>query len=277
MAFRMIEESLESIGLTKSEVKVYLSLLDLGSSSVGKIIEKSKVTSSKIYELLDKLTEKGLVSSVIKKGIKYFEAAPPNRILDYLNEKEIKLKSQIVDIKKILPELEFKQKLSKEVSEISVYKSMKGIETIFSIILNSLSKNDEYSVFGARTGATEAQRIFLLKYHEKRIEKEIKLKILFSKDVKNITQPYKKMKFTKVKYMNSQLMSPTQTMIVKNKTIIILWKENPMGIVIENKEIASSYEKYFWFLWRVEWFITNKYYRDDQNRKKLFYLLNEHI
>jgi len=248
----MIEESLESIGLTKSEVKVYLSLLDLGSSSVGKIIEKSKVTSSKIYELLDKLTEKGLVSSVIKKGIKYFEAAPPNRILDYLNEKEIKLKSQIVDIKKILPELEFKQKLSKEVSEISVYKSMKGIETIFSIILNSLSKNDEYSVFGARTGATEAQRIFLLKYHEKRIEKEIKLKILFSKDVKNITQPYKKMKFTKVKYMNSQLMSPTQTMIVKNKTIIILWKENPMGIVIENKEIASSYEKYFWFLWRVE-------------------------
>ena len=240
---------LESIGLTKSETKVYLSLVELGSSSVGSIINKSKVTSSKIYELLDKLIQKGLVSSVIKKGVKYFEAAPPNRILDYLKEKDSELKNQISNIKKILPELELKQKLSKEVSEISVYKSMKGIETIFSIILNSLKKNDEYYVFGARTGATEAQRIFLLKYHEKRINKKIKLKILFSKDAKNITQPYKQMKLTEVRYMNPGLMSPTQTMIVKNKTIIILWKENPMGIIIDNKEISESYKRYFWFLW----------------------------
>ena len=244
-----MDKILESIGLTKSETKVYISLLELGSSSVGAIINKSKVTSSKIYELLDKLIHKGLASSVIKKGIKYFEAAPPSRILDYLKEKDEELKNQIINIKNILPELELKQKLSKEISEISVYKSMKGIETIFSIILNILKKNDGYYVFGARSGATEAQRIFLLKYHEKRIAKGIKLKILFSKDIRNITQPYKQMKFTEVRCMNSGLMSPTQTMIVKDKTIIILWKENPMGIIIDNKEIAESYKKYFWFLW----------------------------
>jgi|SRR3989338_1359540 len=246
----MIEQSLESIGLTKSETRVYLSLIELGSSSVGKIIDKSGTTSSKIYELLDKLIQKGLVSSVIKKGVKYFEAAPPSRILGYLNEKGSQLKNQISDIKHIIPELELKQKLSKEVSEISVYKSMKGIETIFSIILNSLKKNDEYHVFGARTGATEAQRIFLLKYHEKRVAKCIRLKILFSKDLQNIIKPYEQMKLTEVRYMNPQLMSPTQTMIVKDKTIIILWKENPMGIIIENKEIAESYKKYFLFLWK---------------------------
>ncbi len=145
--------------------------------------------------------------------------------------------------------MELKQKLSKEVSEISVYKSMNGIETIFSVILNSIDKNEEYYVFGARTGATEAQRIFLLKYHEKRIAKGSKLKILFSKDTKNITHPYEKMKLTKVKYMSPGLISPTQTMIVKDKTIIILWKENPIGIMIDNQEIAESYKKYFWFLW----------------------------
>ncbi len=91
----MIEESLESAGMTKSEVKVYLSMVDLGSSSVGQIISKSNVTSSKIYELLDKLIHKGLVSSIIKKGVKHFEAAPPSRILDYLNEKENSLKNQM--------------------------------------------------------------------------------------------------------------------------------------------------------------------------------------
>ena len=34
---------LEQIGLTKSEINVYLALLELGSSSTGKIVDKSKV------------------------------------------------------------------------------------------------------------------------------------------------------------------------------------------------------------------------------------------
>ncbi len=77
------------------------------------------------------------------------------------------------------------------------------------------------------------------------------MKILFAKDIVNITQPYKKMKLTQVRYMDPQLMSPTQTMIVKDITIIILWINNPIGILIKNKEISESYKKYFWFLWSL--------------------------
>ena len=82
----MIEKTLEEIGLTKSEIKVYLALLELGSSQTGKIVQKSKAASSKIYEILEKLIQKGLVSYIIKSGIKHFEAAPPERIMDYLEE-----------------------------------------------------------------------------------------------------------------------------------------------------------------------------------------------
>ena len=70
-------ELLEAIGLTKSEIKVYLALLELGSSTTGPIVEKSGASSSKIYEILEKLIQKGLVGHVIKAGKKHFEAAPP--------------------------------------------------------------------------------------------------------------------------------------------------------------------------------------------------------
>ena len=66
----MNESLLEKIGLTKSEIKVYLALLELGCSATGKIVEKSKASSSKIYEILDRLMQKGLVSFIIKSGIK---------------------------------------------------------------------------------------------------------------------------------------------------------------------------------------------------------------
>ena len=45
-------ELLEEIGLTKSEIKVYLALLELGSATSGPIVDKSGASSSKIYEIL---------------------------------------------------------------------------------------------------------------------------------------------------------------------------------------------------------------------------------
>ena len=48
---------LEKIGLKKSEIKVYLTLLELGSTKTGELTTKSKVSRSKIYEILEKLIE----------------------------------------------------------------------------------------------------------------------------------------------------------------------------------------------------------------------------
>ena len=62
-------ELLKEIGLTDSEIKVYIALLELGSSSKGPIVDKSHVASSKIYELLEKLMQKGLVTQVLKSNV----------------------------------------------------------------------------------------------------------------------------------------------------------------------------------------------------------------
>ena len=60
----MDKKLLESIGMTSGEVSVYLALLDLGISSTGNIIKKSNVSSSKVYLILERLLQKGLISQV---------------------------------------------------------------------------------------------------------------------------------------------------------------------------------------------------------------------
>jgi hypothetical protein len=43
---------------------------------------------------------------------------------------------------------------------------------------------------------------------------------------------------------------PTSTEIYLNKVLIfILIPENPMAIMIENKEVSESFKKYFYLLW----------------------------
>ena len=105
---------LEKVGLTKGEIKVYLALIELGESSSGAIIIKAKVSRSKVYEVLEKLKEKGLVSEVIKENIKYFQAGNPKVILEYIKKKKEELKEQEEDFKKILPNLEEMQKSKEE-------------------------------------------------------------------------------------------------------------------------------------------------------------------
>ena len=53
----MDETLLEKLGLTKGEIKVYLALNKLGESSIGPIGKESKVSKSKMYDILDKLIE----------------------------------------------------------------------------------------------------------------------------------------------------------------------------------------------------------------------------
>jgi len=105
-------ELLEEIGLTKGEIKVYLTLLKIGETTTGKIIETAQISSGKIYEILDKLIKKGLVSYIVKEKTKYFTASNPNRILDYLKEKEQDLKEKETELKKEIPNLLNLQKIT---------------------------------------------------------------------------------------------------------------------------------------------------------------------
>lgn len=106
---------LESVGFAKGEIRVYLSLLELGETTTGTIIKSSKITGSKVYEILDKLIKKGLVSYIIREKTRYFQATSPKRLLDYINRKEAKFIEEKKSIEAIIPELELIQKSKQKI------------------------------------------------------------------------------------------------------------------------------------------------------------------
>ena len=85
---RMDPEILEKIGLTRGESRAYLALLRIGKSSVGDIIKGGKISRSKIYDVLERLIDKGLVGSVTEGKIRKFNAVPPERLHDFLKAEQ---------------------------------------------------------------------------------------------------------------------------------------------------------------------------------------------
>lgn len=237
----MDKDILIKAGLAGNEAKVYLALLKLGSASVTEISQKSSVERTLVYGVIKKLIEKGLVSSIVKINKKYFEPANPQKILDLIKEKE-----KIIE--DALPELKGLYKSADKKQEVHHFKGKEGAKTILEELLKS---GKEWLIFGTTGKTKEILSYYLPQFHRKRIEKKIMFKAIYSEESKERAEEVKKLKFTEVKILPKEYMTPTHISIVGDKVGIILWSEQPLGILIENKEIAESFKNYFKLLWKI--------------------------
>ncbi len=246
----MNTEILEQIGLSKNEIKIYFALLELEQSSATPIVKKSGIPNSKVYSTLDKLIKRGLVSYVIKNNVKYFQASDPENIIDLLNEKEKQLSQQRKEIEKLIPQIEYKRKLAKNVQEATIYEGFDGIKVAFNNILNKVPKNNEYHVFtlGEELEKSELKHFFR-DYHKKRIQKKIKVKLIANEKIRTIFKKYHIYKNMNVRF--SKLKLPTGIFIYEDYVMTVVWLGDPTAFVIKSKNNAEKYKDFFNEMWKT--------------------------
>ncbi len=246
----METEYLKEAGLTEGEIKVYLALLELGSVTTGLIIEHAKISRSIIYQILDKLIEKGLVSFIIKDKTKYFQASAPQRILEYLEEKEGLLKKNKEHVKKMIPELILKQNSFRQ-SEANLYIGLKGIRTAYEHLYLKLEKGEEFYFMGISSSEPEQQDIYWEKDQRRRIKVGIKCKLLFNRGTpKEVIKDRNKYKDCLAKIMPTKTQTPAMFMTYKDTTLIILQELSAIAIEIVNQQITDSFQAYFNEFWK---------------------------
>src|SRR3989344_8618457 len=126
-----IEHLLWEMGLSKNEIKIYLILLKLGLTTTGAIIKQTGIHNSKVYDGLERLAQKGLVTHVIEAGTKHFKAVNPERLLDFLDDKQKSIEDHKRSIHEFLPQLKAMQEMGVDETEAEVFQGWKGMETIF--------------------------------------------------------------------------------------------------------------------------------------------------
>ena len=244
----MDQKLLEDIGLTRGEITVYFTLLKIGETTTGKIIEEAQISSGKIYEILDKLIKKGLVSYIIKEKTKYFNAASPNRILDFLYEKEKDLKEKESKLKKELPSLLNIQKSTKKY-ETTAFKGLKGIQAAIFEALENLNSQDEVLAMGIRSTKEKQYNMLWKRWHQERIKRKIVCKAIFSDKDTEYYSSFKKMPYTDVKTIKG--VTPSAIDIMGKQVLIFTYGEESSCLSISSQEISQSFKTFFNTLWRI--------------------------
>lgn len=229
---------LEDLGLTKGEIKVYIILLELGTTKVGSVIEKSGMASSAVHNSINTLIDKGLVSYIKKGKIKFYQAVQPKQLIDFIEEKKR-------EVLKILPELEIKQKLAREKQEADIFEGTKGIIAMLNLLIENVKKGDEYLFFAinVREQNEEIQKFFL-KYDLKREDKGLTVKGLAPKDLKRL---FAKRKILLMKYTDFPI--PSNVSICKDRIAFFSWGDKPVGYLIKSEQISGIYREFFNHIW----------------------------
>ncbi len=233
-------EILQNLGFTQAEGRTYLTLLELGPTKVGRIIEKSGLQSSTIHNVLNSLAEKGFVTYILKGKIKIYQAINPSLILKHYKERE-------KQFEEIIPKLEAKQKLVEAEQVAEIYEGMQGLNIMLSDFIEYTKPKDHFYFFSVDVpGMNKEIQKFFEKFDVKRQDKKLIVKGIARKELK---QYYKKRKLIKVKYVEFPI--PSNLSICNDKIALISWGEKPTGILIKSKQLAESQKRFFENIWNI--------------------------
>jgi len=225
---------LQQLGLTEAESRVYLALLELGPSLAGQLSRKTGLHRRNVYDITERLIQKGLIGYILKNNRRFFEASSPERLREIIEEKQKSLSE-------ILPQLKELYSQTKEKHETNFYKGTEGLKTVFQDQLES----KEILILGASSSAFEILPFYFKWYDKDRVKKRIKARIITNK------QFNKSIPLSEIRYLSEKYSSPLAINIWNDKVAIILWKNPPLAIVIKQQEIADSYKRYFEMIWKI--------------------------
>jgi sugar-specific transcriptional regulator TrmB len=235
-----ITEVLSSIGLNRTEIKIYLDLVINNTSSALEISNRTKIYRANTYDTLRRLVEKGFVKEAIQDNKKVFHAIGPERIKDYVKQKEQEIDSIIPRIKEIS-----NNEAKKE--DISV---TRGVFAFREALLGLLELNQPINVFGIPTGAIE--RLgggFLTEFHKQRIKKKIQMRHIYNQNAAQRIKELNGMEFTQAKHLAKKYDSIVSTNVCGDRIVMFVFNEPVSVIEIKNKDIADAYTNYFELLW----------------------------
>lgn len=238
-----MNEILKQLGLTKNEISVYITLLKIGSADVSTIAEHSELYRPYVYDTLQRLQEKSLVSFVLKDNKKFYKAVHPSKLSDIQKEK-------LEELNKIIPQLEQFIKSPKEETRAEIYSGKKVIRVIQKDVLKTLLENSgESLVIGVNEKKfMETDSAIMEQFFNQMKKHKLKERVIV-REGDNYFPANRKT--TAYKLLPKEFFEPTSTFIYGDKVAIIIFAEPLQGIIINSKLLSKTYRKQFELLWKI--------------------------
>lgn len=241
----MKKDLLRGIGLSGSEIDVYVSLLRSGPCLASTVSSDTGMNRTHVYELIGRLLTKGVANYAIRENRKYFSVISPKNLLNYIDEQQRSLESRKKEISELLPELESLKKKDEGVI-VEVFKGTEGAKTILHHVVET---GQTLRVFPITGIMFDILPVFYRNYLKRTGEKGIHRLLLGSEDKRHLR--YGRAPLTRIRYLPPEYNLPSSTWIYGDFVIIFIVAEDITLVRIRSRSLARTYVNFFNTLWKI--------------------------
>lgn len=236
---------LERLGLNKNEARVYYALLQQKEATAADLVKALGIHRNIVYDNLEKLIEKGLVTFIIKNTKRLFISESPEALIEFLNTKKKKLEGDISLAKKLLPEISSIIGASGKKQSAYMFQGVQGVKKVLSHVLDA----KEYWDIGVTNASVDLLgesfwMNFNLKVKHRRIKEHLLLNSDFKKKVGIIES-----KLRSFRVLPRKLNQITEIVLFSNKVAIFVYAAVPTVVLLEDRNVFNTFKKQFSLLW----------------------------
>lgn len=240
-------ETLQEIGLSPNEARIYEALLELGESSVSAIATRTNIHRRNVYDAVNRLVEKNLITPVISEKEGHYVAVEPEKLLEIIEEKRAGLQSALPGLQKL-----FQQKRAREGAFI--FKGIGGFKSIARDILRI--GGNVYTIGGKRAWLDPypEKDPFMEEWLKAMKKRGMKFESLLDATAKKDYLVSPRTTNTEYRFFPEEYSSPAAIDVYGDRVAIYLGNleqvsENWTVFLIVSAELAESYKKWFRFMW----------------------------
>lgn len=236
-------KELKSLGLSKTESKIYIFLLTNGISTPTQIAKGTSVMRTNTYNVLNSLKDKGLIKAQKKGKRDIYVANDPQAII-----RSIETKKEAAE--RIVPDLEALYTIQKNKPVITFYEAFSEVQDIYLQTLHA----DEVLAIGSTKALSAVAEDFLQSYFKKLKERKIYFQDILTEDSEFVAQASKQTMGVLYDYRflpNNIKDQPTDILIWNDKIALITLEEPIFGTVIQSLPLAKTFKILFRLLYQM--------------------------
>jgi HTH-type transcriptional regulator, sugar sensing transcriptional regulator len=247
-----IKTILKNIGLTDTEINIYLAGLTYPEIGVNELEKQTGIKRTTIYHAIDTMMQKGLVSKKGTPSRLMFTMSRPENIKRHLDKEITKLQDQQKDLEKIIPHLNQKIIQEKAGVKITQYEGLEGVKMVVDEALYCQSKNWDI-ISPAKNFFSEFEKKYADYYLETRGRRGIIARSLWEYRLPFRALSDEELKQRQPRYLPEVMHGKFKSVFIifDDKVAIISSLKELSAILIESQEIHNSFCAMFEGLWAV--------------------------
>lgn len=238
-----IQKYIEQLGYRRNEVRVYLASLGLGEATISEIAEKAQLPRTSVQTIVGKLHRKNLLNFYLRRRRKYWVAENPEKLLIDFRAKEAALKE-------IMPQLHALHYDTGVKPTVRFFQGRAGIKQILDDIIET--KHNMLSL----TSIEDAMQLLgddFKDFIERRYVRMLRVQFLTNRSPE--TEELKKRdaeELRQTRFLSDDFKLKNANFIYADKVAIIsLNKKMPVGIIVEDGDLAETMTMLFLGFWKM--------------------------